>query len=309
MSLLARLPPLRGRVQGQVALADLTWLRVGGPAEVLVTPADADDLAALVAGLPKDIPLTILGVGSNMIVREGGIPGVVLRLSPKSFGAVEVLEGHRIRAGAAVLDQRMAKVAAEAGIGGFAFFAGIPGTVGGALKMNAGAHGGETKDGFVSAEAVTPDGRIVTLGPDELGFSYRHSSVPEGTVFLSATFQGAPSTPEAEREAIRHVQETREATQPIKSRTAGSTFKNPPGQSSWRLIDAAGLRGFRIGGAHMSTMHPNFLINDDGATAYDVEILGETVRRRVFEHSGVKLEWEVKRMGRFAEGREVEPAF
>jgi UDP-N-acetylmuramate dehydrogenase len=309
VSLISRLPTLRGRVQQHVGLADLTWLRVGGPAEVLVTPADTEDLAALVAGLPADVPLTILGVGSNMIVREGGIPGVVVRLSPKSFGAIEVLEGQRIRAGAAVLDQRLAKVAAEAGIGGFAFLAGIPGTIGGALKMNAGAHGGETKDLFISAEAVTPEGRVVTLGPDDLGFNYRHSAVPEGTIFKSATFQGTASTPEAERDAIRHVQDTREATQPIKSRTAGSTFKNPPGQSSWRLIDAAGLRGFRMGGAHMSTMHPNFLINDDGASAYDVELLGEIVRRRVFEHSGVKLEWEVKRLGVFADGRAVEPAF
>jgi UDP-N-acetylmuramate dehydrogenase len=309
VSLSKRLPPLRGRVQENVGLADLTWLRVGGPAEVLVTPADAEDLATLIVGLPGGVPLTVLGVGSNMIVREGGIPGVTVRLSPKAFAAVDVLDGNRLRAGAAVLDQRFAKGAAEAGIGGFAFFAGIPGTIGGALKMNAGAHGGETKDGFLSAEAITPEGRLVTLGPEGMGFRYRHSSVPEGTIFLSALFQGTSSTPEAERAAIAHVQETRAATQPVKSRTAGSTFKNPPGRSSWRLIDAAGLRGYRIGGAHMSTMHPNFLINDDGATAYDVELLGETVRRRVFEHSGVMLEWEVKRLGVFAPGREVAPAF
>jgi UDP-N-acetylmuramate dehydrogenase len=301
-----RLPKLRGRLTPNAPMADLTWLRVGGPAQVLFNPADEDDLAYVLGNLPEGLPVTVVGVGSNLLVRDGGVEGVVIRLGGRAFGEVRPLDAGRIEAGAAALDTRLAKSAAEAGIGGLAFFAGIPGSVGGALRMNAGAHGGETRDVLVYANAVTLDGDMVTFSNAEMGFTYR-ASLPDDVVFTTALFQGTPSSPEAELAAISHIQKTREETQPIKSRTGGSTFKNPPGGSAWRVIDAAGLRGFRVGGAHMSEMHANFVINDAEATAYDVELLGETVRRRVFEHSGVRLDWEIKRIGRFAPGREVEP--
>jgi UDP-N-acetylmuramate dehydrogenase len=307
--LAARMPKLRGRLTANASMADLTWLRVGGPAQALYTPADEDDLALFLANRPSRLPVVVVGVGSNLLVRDGGVPGVVIRLAGRAFGETRVLPDLRIQAGAAALDQRVAKLAAEAGIGGLAFYAGIPGTIGGALRMNAGAHGGETKDVLEYATGVNGDGDFVTLSNAEMGFTYRHCVVPEDVVFTSALFRGAASTPEAERAAIAHVQAAREATQPIRSRTGGSTFKNPPGTSSWKAIDAAGLRGFRVGGAHMSEMHANFLINDEGATAHDVETLGETVRRRVFERSGIRLEWEIARIGVFAPGREVAPAF
>jgi UDP-N-acetylmuramate dehydrogenase len=308
-ALASAMPALRGRLQANVTMADLTWLRVGGPAQVLFSPTDAEDIAYFLAHRPAQVPVTVVGVGSNLIVRDGGVPGVVVRLTPRAFGAVAVEGPRHVRAGAAVLDQRVAKAAAEAGIGGLAFFAGIPGSIGGALRMNAGAHGGETKDVLVAVRAVTGQGRIVTLSNPEMKFTYRHCGVAEDVIFLDALFEGPESTREKEIAAIAHVQATREATQPIKNHTGGSTFKNPPGGSSWRAIDAAGLRGFRIGGAHMSEMHANFLINDKGATAHDVELLGETVRRRVYEHSGIKLDWEIRRIGVFQEGREVDPAF
>jgi UDP-N-acetylmuramate dehydrogenase len=302
-----RIPGLRGRLSANASMADLTWLRVGGPAQVLFSPADAEDLALFMTHRPADLPVTVVGVGSNLLVREGGVPGVVIRLGGRAFGDIAVTGPLRVTAGGAALDARVAKAAAEAGIGRLAFYAGIPGSIGGALRMNAGAHGGETKDVLAEAHGVTGDGRLVRFSLADMGFTYRHCGVPEDVIFTSAVFEGSPSTPEAELAAIAHVQQTREATQPIKSRTGGSTFKNPPGQSSWRVIDAAGLRGFRVGGAHMSDMHANFLINDRDATAFDVELLGETVRRRVFEHSGVRLEWESKRIGLFAPGREVAP--
>jgi len=308
-ALAAALPDLRGRLTPNASMADLTWLRVGGAAEVLYTPADEADLAYFLAGCPPETQVTVVGVGSNLLVREGGVGGVVIRLAPRAFGEIRILEGHVIEAGAAVLDARLAKAAAEAGIAGFSWYAGVPGTIGGALRMNAGAHGGETKDRLVSARHVTRDGRIVTLSNAEMGFTYRHSAVPEDVVFTSATYRGEAGDPARLSAEIADVQAKREATQPVKSRTGGSTFKNPAGTSSWKVIDAAGMRGFRVGGAHMSEMHANFLINDRDATAYDVELLGETVRRRVFEHSGVRLEWEIKRIGAFAPGREVAPAY
>lgn len=304
----ARMPELRGRLTANASMAELTWLRVGGPAQVLFNPADEDDLAYFLANLPEEIPFTTVGVGSNLLVRDGGVEGVVIRLGGRLLGDIAVLGDGQIQAGTAALDARVAKTAAEAGIGGLAFYAGIPGSIGGALRMNAGAHGGETKDVLVYANGVTRDGDFVTLTNAEMGFTYRHCAAPDDIIFTSALFKGSASTPEAERAAIEHVQKTREATQPIKSRTGGSTFKNPPGTSSWKVIDAAGLRGFRVGGAHMSQMHANFLINDENATAYDVEMLGETVRKRVFEHSGVRLEWEIKRIGAFAPGKDVAPA-
>jgi UDP-N-acetylmuramate dehydrogenase len=307
--LTTRMPELRGRLTANASMAELTWLRVGGPAQVLFNPADEDDLAYFLANLPEEIAVTTVGVGSNLLVRDGGVEGVVIRLGGRLLGDIAVLGDRQIQAGTAALDARVAKAAADAGIGSLAFYAGIPGSIGGALRMNAGAHGGETKDVLVYANGVTRDGDFVTLTNAEMGFTYRHCAALEDIIFTSALFEGTASTVEAERAAIEHVQKTREATQPIKSRTGGSTFKNPPGTSSWKVIDAAGLRGFRVGGAHMSVMHANFLINDANATAHDVELLGETVRRRVFEHSGVKLDWEIKRIGAFAPGREVAPAF
>jgi UDP-N-acetylmuramate dehydrogenase len=295
-SLLAAAPALRGRLLSNVALSDLTWLRVGGPAQALFTPADEEDLAYFLAHCPLDIPVTVIGVGSNLLVRDGGIPGVVIRLARNFNGAVPLSET-RIRAGAALPDVRLAQVAAFAGVAGLAFYRGIPGTVGGALRMNAGAHGGETKDVLAEARTVDRSGNLHIFDNAGMGFTYRHCAVPSDHIFTYAIFEGrAGERGEIERE-MQSVAEYRETHQPIKSRTGGSTFKNPPGHSAWKLIDAAGCRGLRVGGAHMSEMHCNFLINDQGATAADVERLGETVRERVFAHSGIMLEWEIKRIG------------
>lgn len=296
--LAARLPRLRGRLVANALMSELTWLRVGGPADVLVSPADQDDLAYFLSECPSAIPLTIVGVGSNLLVRDGGIEGVVIRLGGRGFGAIEMGAEGLITAGAAVPDMRLAKVAAEAGRAGLAFYAGIPGGVGGALRMNAGAHGAETKDVLVEARALTRAGAMKRFSVDHMGFSYRHSMVPEDVIFTSAVFVTTSSTVAHEQEAIAHIEGQRAATQPVKTRTGGSTFKNPPGHSAWKLIDEAGLRGFRIGGAHMSDMHTNFIINDEGASARDIETLGEIVRQRVFEQCGIMLEWEIKRIGR-----------
>lgn len=305
----ALLPGLRGRLIEEASMAELTWLRVGGAAEVLFSPADEDDLAAFLAVCPADVPLTMVGVGSNLLVRDGGIKGVVIRLGGKAFGAIDLLPDGLIRAGAAVPDMRLAKAAAEAGRGGLAFYAGIPGAVGGALKMNAGAHGGETKDVMVEVSGLNRQGEGRRLSNAAMNFVYRNSAPAEAMIFTSAVFATKASTVEAELAAVTKIEDTRLATQPVKSRTGGSTFKNPPGHSAWKLIDQAGLRGFRIGGAHMSQMHANFLINDEGASAFDIETLGETVRRRVFAASGIRLDWEIKRIGDFAPGRAVAPAF
>ncbi len=295
-SLLAAAPGLRGRLLPNVRLSDLIWLRAGGPAQMLFTPADEDDLAYFLPCCPLEIPLTVIGVGSNLLVRDGGVPGIVVRLA-RGFNETAHTGGTRIRAGAAVPDMRLAQAAAAAGIAGLAFYRGIPGTVGGALRMNAGAHGGETKDFLAEARALDRSGKAHSIGNAAMGFTYRHCGVPLDYIFTQAVFEGTPGDPaEIERE-MQHVAEYREANQPIKSRTGGSTFKNPPGQSAWKLIDAAGCRGLRVGGAHMSGMHCNFLINDGEATASDIERLGETVRERVFAESGIMLEWEIKRIG------------
>jgi len=302
--LAASMPDLRGRLIADQPLAPFTWLRVGGPAEVLFTPVDAADLAYFLARLPGEVPVTVIGLASNMIIRDGGIAGVVIRLSPKGFGQVEVLDGHRIRAGAMAADRTVGMTAAKAGIGGLEFLFGIPGSIGGALKMNAGTRSntnpdieGETRERFIEATAVTRGGDIVTLKPDDMRFEYRSSHAGEGLVFTSALFQGFAKAPEAVAETNRRVQEHRERDQETKVRTAGSTFKNPPGHSSWRLIDAAGCRGLRVGKARMSEKHANFLIAEEGATAAEIEALGELVRARVKATSGIELEWEVKRMG------------
>ncbi len=295
-SLSAVAPELRGRLLPNVALSEMTWLRVGGPAQVLFTPAGEDDLAYFLSRCPLDIPVMVIGVGSNLLVRDGGVPGVVIRLG-RGFNEVTPLSATRIGAGAGVPDVRLAQVAAKAGIAGLAFYRGIPGAVGGALRMNAGAHGAETKDVVVEARAVDRSGKLHVYDNAGMGFTYRHCSAPADQIFTQAVFQGREGDPAEIERDMRAVADYREANQPIKSRTGGSTFKNPPGHSAWKLIDAAGCRGLRVGGAHMSEMHCNFLINDEGATAADIERLGELVRERVFAHSGVMLEWEIKRIG------------
>jgi UDP-N-acetylmuramate dehydrogenase len=295
-ALRANMPELRGRLLANQPLAELTWFRVGGPAQVLFMPEDEDDLAYLLAHLPADIPVTVVGLGSNLIVRDGGVPGVVIRLG-RGFSET-VVEDVQVRAGAAVPDVKVARAAQEAGVAGLSFLRGIPGAIGGALRMNGGAYGRETKDKLIEARAVDRAGRIHVLGNSEMHFTYRHCGAPDGYIFTQATFRGESADPAAIAAEMDKITESREATQPIKSRTGGSTFKNPSGpKKAWRLIDAAGCRGLRVGDAQVSEMHCNFLINLGKATAADIETLGETVRWRVQESSGVDLEWEIKRIG------------
>ena len=294
----ASAPDLRGRLLANQELSGLTWFRVGGPAQILFTPADDEDLAYLLSKLPEDVPVTVIGLGSNLIVRDGGIPGVVIRLGGKAFGEIALESGDRLRAGTAVPDVKVARAAADASLDGLAFYRGIPGSIGGALRMNAGAHGGETTDVLVSARGVTRKGEIVTLSHAEMGFTYRNSAAStRDLIFTSALFQGRPGDQAEIQAEMDRVTAAREAAQPIKERTGGSTFKNPEGGKAWKLIDAAGCRGLRVGGAQVSEMHCNFLINTGGATAADVEGLGEEVRRRVKENSGFELQWEIKRLG------------
>ena len=293
----ARAPDLRGRLSADVALAPFTWFRVGGPAEALVSPADEDDLAYLLERLPPEIPVMVIGVGSNLIVRDGGVRGVVIRLGGKAFGAIETTADCRVVAGAAALDAQVARAAAEAGIDGLAFLRGVPGSLGGALRMNAGAHGGETREIFVEAQGIDRAGAKRIFSPAEMGFSYRHSEAPDDVIFTRAVLQGRPGDARAIRAEMDRITAAREASQPIRDKTSGSTFKNPPGQKAWRLIDAAGCRGLVVGDAQVSTMHCNFLINRGAATAADIEALGEEVRRRVNAATGIELEWEIKRLG------------
>ncbi|QOZ71400.1 UDP-N-acetylmuramate dehydrogenase [Bradyrhizobium arachidis] len=295
-SLKAAMPDLRGRLLANQSLAELTWFRVGGPAQVLFTPADEDDLAYFLAHLPSDIPVYVVGVGSNLIVRDGGIAGVVIRLAPRAFGEATA-DGDIVTAGAAALDKRVAEVAASANIGGLEFYFGIPGTIGGALRMNAGANGGETKDVLIEARGVGRDGTKHTFSNAEMKFVYRNSGVDPSIIFTSARFRGEINDAEAIRARMAEVQTHRETAQPIREKTGGSTFKNPPGHSAWKLVDAAGCRGLRVGGAQVSEMHCNFLINTGDATAHDIETLGETVRERVKANSGIELHWEIKRIG------------
>ena len=290
------MPDLRGRLLANESLAPLTWFRVGGPAQILLTPADEDDLAYFLSKLPNDIPVYTVGVGSNLIVRDGGVSGVVIRLSPRGFGEVRA-EGDTVRAGTAALDKRVAETAAAANIGGLEFYFGIPGSIGGALRMNAGANGGETKDVLVEARGITRAGEKVTFSNADMKFVYRNSGVDTSVIFTSALYRGRVTDPETIRTRMAEVQNHRETAQPIREKTGGSTFKNPPGHSAWKLIDAAGMRGFRVGGAQVSEMHCNFLINTGDATGHDIETLGETVRARVMEHSGIDLHWEIKRIG------------
>lgn len=295
-----QLPKVRGKYMEGVRLETLTWFRVGGPAEVLFTPADFDDLAAFLAACPQEIPVRVVGVGSNLLVREGGLPGVTIRLA-KGFNDITV-EGDIVTAGAAALDVTVSRRAQKAGLSGLEFYRGIPGTIGGALRMNAGSYGSETKDILIDCRAVDRQGVARTLTLDDMGFSYRHSEVPDDWIFTSARFRGRPGEPDAIAARMDEITGSREESQPVKSRTGGSTFKNPDpalsgGRSAWQLVDAAGCRGLKIGGAQVSEQHCNFLINTGDATAEDLEALGEEVRRRVKAMSGVELQWEIKRIG------------
>lgn len=296
-TLVAAMPDLRGRLGAGSVLKDYTWFRVGGPAEVLFSPADEADLAYFMKALPADVPVTTIGLGSNLLVRDGGIDGVVIRLG-RGFNQIQVEEGSRLRVGTAVPDTKVARAAADAGIAGLAFYRGIPGGVGGALRMNGGAHGTETCDVLVEARAVDRSGEIHVLSVDDMGYSYRHCGAPDDYIFTEALFQGSPGDPAEILAEMDEIAAYREEVQPIKSRTGGSTFKNPQGNKSWQLIDAAGCRGLAVGDAKVSELHCNFLINEGNASAADLEALGETVRARVKETSGVQLEWEIKRLGK-----------
>jgi UDP-N-acetylmuramate dehydrogenase len=290
------LPPVRGSVTQGAPLKDLVWFRAGGPAEVLFRPADADDLASFIAAKPTDLRVSVIGVGSNLLVRDGGIPGAVVRLS-SAFGKIET-DGMRVRAGAAALDGAVARAAADAGIAGMEFLRGVPGTIGGALKMNAGCYGKEIKDVFVEATAIDGKGNKIKLSAADMAFKYRKAKgAGDDLIFIEAVLEGTKDDPAAIRARMEELSTNREASQPIKSKTGGSTFKNPPGHKAWQLIDQAGCRGLKIGGAQVSEKHTNFLINTGEATAADLENLGEEVRKRVKEKSGVVLEWEIKRVG------------
>ena len=290
----ARMPELRGRLLANQPIREFTWFRVGGPAQAFFMPEDENDLAYFLRNLPGETPVTVIGAGSNMIVRDGGVAGVVIRLG-RGFNDVKV-EDHRITAGTAILDVMVARAAQPAGIAGLAFLSGIPGTIGGALRMNGGAYGGETKDVLVETQGVDRQGNLRKFTNREMGFSYRHCGVSEDVIFTAAVLQGRAGAPEEIAAEMATIKKKREASQP-RNRTGGSTFKNPPGHSAWNLVDDAGCRGLTVGGAQVSELHSNFLINLGGATAADIEILGETVRERVKAHSGVELEWEIKRVG------------
>jgi len=291
----ARMPELRGRLLANQSLAELTWFRVGGPAQVFYIPEDENDLAYFLRNLPTEIPVYVIGAGSNLIVRDGGVPGVIIRLG-RGFNEVKIEDGQGIRAGAAMLDVKVAREAQKAGIAGLAFYSGIPGSIGGALRMNGGAYGGETKDVLIEARGVDRAGKLKIYTNAEMEFSYRHCGVSEDVVFTSALFRGRAGDPAAIATEMAEIKIKREESQP-RNRTGGSTFKNPPGKSAWKLVDEAGCRGLTIGGAQVSPLHSNFLVSSDSARAADIEMLGETVRERVKAHSGIELEWEIKRIG------------
>jgi len=302
MTAVASLPTVRGSYTEHAPLKDFVWFRAGGPADILFRPADLEDLCAFIAAKPADLPVTVIGVGSNLLIRDGGIPGVVIRL-PSAFGKIEKIDGTHLRAGAAALDAAVARAAPDAGIAGLEFLRGIPGTIGGALMMNAGCYGAETKDVFVEARAIDSKGKVITLGPDDMGFTYRHSK-PQGLIYIDALLKGTPGDPEAIRARMETLVAQRESTQPVRSKTGGSTFTNPPGHKAWQLIDQSGCRGLMHGAAQVSEKHCNFLINTGDATATDIEELGEDVRARVKAKFGVELEWEIKRIGRAKETAE-----
>lgn len=298
---------IRGRYNADVDMSKVTWFRTGGVAEIFFQPADEDDLRLFLQALPEDVPITIVGIGSNLLIRDGGIEGVVIRLSTKGFGDVRQVGETQLLAGAAATDKHLAAAALEAGITGFHFFHGIPGGLGGALRMNGGANGVETAERVVEVRALDRKGGLHVLTGADMGYSYRHSSAPEGLIFISALLEGEKGKTEDIKEAMETVARHREDAQPIREKTGGSTFRNPEGTSAWKVIDAAGCRGLTIGGAKMSEMHCNFMINTGDASAYDLELLGETVRARVLQNSGIKLHWEIKRLGHFQKGKIVEP--
>ena len=291
----ARLPELRGRLLANQPLGEFTWFRVGGPAQAFFMPENEDDLAYFLRNIPAELAVTVIGAGSNLIVRDGGVPGVVVRLG-RGFNEIKIEDNHRVVAGTAMLDVMVARAAQKAGIAGLAFLSGIPGTIGGALRMNGGAYGGETKDVLSEARGVDRQGNLRSFSNAEMGFSYRHCSVPDDVIFTSATLQGSKGEPDAIAAEMAAIKTKRETSQP-RNRTGGSTFKNPLGASAWKLVDEAGCRGLKVGQAQVSALHSNFLISLDGASAADIEALGETVRARVKAHSGIELEWEIKRIG------------
>ncbi|HEY5215430.1 MAG TPA: UDP-N-acetylmuramate dehydrogenase [Pseudolabrys sp.] len=291
----ARMPQLRGRLLANQPLGEFTWFRVGGPAQVLFMPDDENDLAYFLRNVPAEMPVTTIGAGSNLIVRDGGVAGVVVRLG-RGFNDIKVEDNHRVVAGSAMLDVMVARAAQNAGIAGLAFLSGIPGTIGGALRMNGGAYGGETKDILIEARGVDRQGNIRSFSNSQMGFSYRHCGIADDVIFTTALLQGRPGEPEAIAAEMAAIKDKRAASQP-RNRTGGSTFKNPPGHSAWKLVDEAGCRGLKVGQAQVSELHSNFLISLDGASAADIERLGETVRARVQAHCGIELEWEIKRIG------------
>ncbi len=293
--LIEHMPALRGRLRADEPLAKYTWFRVGGPAEVLFEPADVDDLESFMRDRPDGVPITVIGGTSNILIRDGGIPGVTIRLG-KTFAGIEI-EDNKIRAGAGAADINVARRAGEAGFGGLEFLVGIPGTIGGALRMNAGAYGTEIADVFESATAIDGTGSLRTLSAKEMGFGYRHTDVPEDFIFTEAVLKGVSGDPALIKARMTEIQTQREQSQPVRERTGGSTFANPDGHKAWALIDAAGCRGLKIGGAMVSEAHTNFLINTGNATAEDIETLGEDVRRRVKQQSGIDLHWEIHRLG------------
>lgn len=301
-----RLSGLRGRLTPDTGMDKITWFRAGGPAQVLFQPSDEEDLSAFLKAVPEEIPLLVVGIGSNLLVRDGGVPGFVVRLSAKGFGEVEQVCDTQLRAGAAAPDKRVAAAALEAGLAGFHFYHGIPGGIGGALRMNAGANGVETRERVVEVRALDRKGEVHVLSNADMGYAYRHSSVSPDLIFTSVLFEGVPGERDDIRRAMDEVQHHRETVQPVREKTGGSTFKNPEGTSAWKEIDKAGCRGLRVGGAQMSEMHCNFMINTGNATGHDLETLGETVRARVFENSGIRLHWEIKRLGLFREGERIE---
>jgi UDP-N-acetylmuramate dehydrogenase len=291
----AQMPELRGHLLANRSLEELTWFRVGGPAQAFFMPQDENDLAYFLQNLAIEIPMTVIGAGSNLIVRDGGVPGVVIRLG-RGFNEIKVEPDHRIAAGTAMLDVMVARAAQAAGIAGLAFFSGIPGSIGGALRMNGGAYGAETKDVLIEARGIDRRGAMRSYSSADMGFSYRHCGVPDDVVFTAALFQGRAGDPKTIAAEMAEIKGKREKSQP-RNRTGGSAFKNPEGLSAWKLVDEAGCRGLRVGQAQVSELHSNFLISRDGASAADIETLGETVRARVKAHSGIELEWEIKRIG------------
>ncbi len=295
-SLLQSFPHVAGRLVAHASMARLSWFRTGGNADILFEPADEQDLLKVLRRLPGDVPITVIGVGSNLLVRDGGIEGLVIRLG-RGFGEI-CTRGNVVSAGAGAMDVHVAKAAADKGLAGLEFLVGVPGTIGGAVRMNAGAYGREIKDVLLHAHAVDRFGHIEELSPTDFNFSYRHAELTPDKIVLKAAFTASHGIPDEIRARMKEISSARAESQPLGTRTGGSTFKNPDGKNAWKLVDDAGCRGLRIGDAQVSEKHCNFLINLGGATAAQIEKLGETVRARVFEHSGVDLEWEIKRIGR-----------